>query len=71
MMSTHLQPLSEISQKATNALVQELGVVDTIRFLNQFRAGNGNYTRERAELFSGMSVQDIIGEIKAQRESGA
>jgi hypothetical protein len=70
-MSAHLQPISEISQKATNALVQELGVVDTIRFLNQFRAGSGNYTRERAELFSGMSVQSILTEIKSQPKSGA
>ncbi len=70
-MTTHLQPISEVTQRATNALIREIGVVDTIRFLNQFRAGAGNYTIERDQLFKGMSVQDIIREIKAQRKAGA
>ena len=46
-MSVHFQSLSEITHRAKNALIQELGVVDTLRFLNQFRAGNGDYTVER------------------------
>ena len=70
-MTTHLQPISEVTQRATNALIREIGVVDTIRFLNQFRAGAGNYTIERDQLFKGMSVQDIIREIKAQRKADA
>ncbi len=70
-MTTHLQPISEVTQRATNALIREIGVVDTIRFLNQFRAGAGNYTIERDQLFKGMSVKDIIREIKAQRKAGA
>jgi len=61
---TLLQPISEVTQRATNALIKEIGVVDTIRFLNQFRAGAGNYTIERYQLFKGMSVR----EIKAQRK---
>ena len=70
-MTTYLQPISEVTQRATNALIREIGVVDTIRFLNQFRAGAGNYTIERDQLFKGMSVQDIIREIKAQRKADA
>ncbi len=70
-MTTHLQPISEVTQRATNALIREIGVVDTIRFLNQFRAGAGNYTIERDQLFKGMSVKDIIREIKGQRKAGA
>lgn len=66
-MSAQLQPIAQLTQRATDALVKELGVVDTIRFLNQFRAGGGNYTAEREKLFQGMSVKDIAGQIKAQR----
>jgi hypothetical protein len=51
-------------------LIKEIGVVDTIRFFNQFRAGSGNYTAERDQLFQGMSVKDLVREIKAQRKSG-
>jgi hypothetical protein len=67
-MTPHLQPISEVTQRATSVLIKEIGVVDTIRFLNQFRAGVGNYTLERDHLFKGMSVKDIIREIKAQRQ---
>ncbi len=66
-MSAWFQPLSEVTQRATNVLIKEIGVVDTIRFLNQFRVGAGNYTAEREQLFEGMSVRDIVREIKAQR----
>lgn len=67
-MTTHVQPISDITQRGTNALIKEIGVVDTIRFLNQFRVGSGNYTMERDKLFEGLSVEDIIREIKAQRK---
>ena len=70
-MSAQLQPIALLTQRATDALIKELGVVDTIRFLNQFRAGSGNYTVERKKLFQGMSVKDIAEQIKAQRKAGA
>jgi hypothetical protein len=66
-MTTHVQSISEVTQRGTNALIKEIGVVDTIRFLNQFRVGSGNYTLERDKLFGEMSVKDIIGEIKKSR----
>jgi hypothetical protein len=67
-MSAQIQPISTINQRATDALIREVGVVDTVRFLNQFRTGSGDYTAEREELFRGMSVKDIIDDIKAQRK---
>ena len=70
-MSVHIQPIAELTHRATDTLIQELGVVDTIRFLNQFRAGSGNYTVEREQLFEGMSVKDIVAEIKARRADSA
>lgn len=69
-MSVHFQPLSEITNRAKNALIQELGVVDTLRFLNQFRAGSGDYMAEREHLFKGESVKSIVASIRAQRNSG-
>lgn len=70
-MNVHIQSISQLTHRATDALIQELGVVDTIRFLNQFRTGSGNYTVEREQLFEGMSVKDIVAEIKARRTSSA
>ena len=67
-MSTQIEPISELTHRAINALIREFGVVDTIRFLNQFRTGSGNYTAEREQLFQGMSVKDIVNDIKVQRK---
>jgi hypothetical protein len=67
-MNVNIQPLSELTNRATNALVKELGAVDTLRFLSQFRAGSGNYTAEREQLFKGESVQSIVANIKAKRK---
>jgi len=68
-MSVYIQPLSEVTHRAKSALIQELGVIDTLRFLNQFREGRGDYTAERERLFCGESVQSILSDIKAQRNS--
>lgn len=66
-MKTELKPLHEITQDATRILCKEIGVVNTIRFLNQFTAGQGNYTEERRQMFDGMSLDDIVSEIKQMR----
>ena len=70
-MSTHIPSLSELNQYVTEALIREVGVVDTIRFLNQFRTGHGDYTAEREGLFQGMAVKDIINGMKARRTGEA
>ena len=66
-MSTHIPSLSELNQHVTDTLIREVGVTDTIRFLNQFRTGHGDYTAEREGLFQDMAVKDIINGIKARR----
>ena len=70
-MSTHIPSLSELNQHVTDALIREVGVVDTIRFLNQFRTGSGDYTAEREGLFQGMAVTDLINGMKARRTGEA
>jgi hypothetical protein len=70
-MSVPIQLMSELTDRAKQALVQELGVVDTMRFLSQFRAGSGDYTSEREALFRAESVASILTGIKAQREKKA
>jgi hypothetical protein len=66
-MIVHIQPLSEITERAKLVLVKELGAVDTLRFLSQFRSVDSNYTVEREQLFAGESVKNIATGIKAQR----
>ena len=66
-MNAHLDPIAQVTQRATDALVRELGVVDAIRFLGQFRAGSGDYTLQRQALFQGTTVQELATQIKARR----
>lgn len=72
-MTTTLRPLAEVSDRAFGVLTRELGVVDTMRFVQQFSTGSGDYTKERHALFAGKTLEDIVAEIekkqKAQQES--
>ena len=62
-MTVCINTISEVNRRAKDALMKEVGVVDTIRFLNQFRPGSGNYTVERENLFRDMTAQEIIAKI--------
>jgi hypothetical protein len=71
MMTNTVVPLQEITASALHLLCREMGVVNTMRFLNQFTTGYGNYTEEREQLFGQMSVEEITTEIKRLREQQA
>ncbi len=65
VMNTESRPISEINRRATNILFREMGVVETIRFLNQFSLGRGNYTKDREKWLGDISLDDAISQIKA------
>jgi hypothetical protein len=67
-MNIEARPISEISRRATHILFKEMGVVDTIRFLNQFSLGQGDYTKEREKWLGDISLDDAVSQIKAHRE---
>ena len=67
-MKLDTRPLSEITREAVQLLYKEIGAVNTIRFVNQFHAGYGNYTEERDRLFTNLTVDDIVAEIKRARK---
>lgn len=66
-MIAELRPLAEITQTAFNVLYREIGVVNTVRFINQFTTGYGDYTKEREQLFVDLTLDDLVTEIKRQR----
>ena len=67
-MITTTRPLAEITQEAIAILYQEIGIVNTVRFLNQYTAGYGNYTEERDQLFGHLSLDEIVTEIKKDNQ---
>jgi hypothetical protein len=46
-MSAHAMPLEEIRRLGLEALGRQLGPVGTVRFLQQFDTGQGDYTAAR------------------------
>jgi hypothetical protein len=68
-MTVKNRPLAEVSQRAIEVLCRELGAVDTVRFINQFTTGHGDYTSERDTLFAGESLDQIIAGIKRAKSA--
>ena len=66
-MTVQEKPLSEITREAFEVLTKEIGIANTIRFINQFTTGYGNYTEEREQIFKDMTLDEIIDEIKKMR----
>lgn len=66
-MIATVKPLSEITQEAIAVLLREIGVINTVRFLNQFTGGFGNYTEERERLFGDLTLDEIVTAIEQDR----
>jgi hypothetical protein len=68
-MTLKNKPLAEVSQRAFDVLRRELGAVDTVRFINQFTTGQGDYTSERDALFAGETLDQILAGIKRAKSA--
>jgi hypothetical protein len=66
-MSAIIRPIADIDRRAREILTRDLGIVDTLRFLGQFRSGSGDYTAERGEWLNDLTLEDIVSEIKVKR----
>jgi len=51
---------AEIRKAGWEALVSQLGVARSLRFLLEYERGQGNYTELRKELFGGQTVEQIL-----------
>ncbi len=63
-MSLAARPLADTTQKAITVLAKELGIVETVRFLSQFSTGFGDYTSERDTVFRGLTLNEMLSEIR-------
>lgn len=66
-MNAEIKPMALVNENATKVLVEEIGVVDTIRFINQFSVGHGNYTEERRAMVDSMELEDILSGIEEMK----
>jgi hypothetical protein len=56
--------LYELRQEGWRALTERLGISGAMRFLMQYDPGHGDYTEERRALFSELSLDDVLAEIR-------
>jgi hypothetical protein len=66
-----MMTLEQIRAKGLRALVQELGTVGAVRFLQSIETGRGNYVRERRKRMTKQSVQSLVKQIEARRTRAA
>ena len=59
----------EIIKKGYKALVDSLGVVDAIRFIQYFSSGKGDYTKERHQWLEQKSLEDVFREIEQFKQN--
>ncbi len=57
----------ELRRQGLAVLRKELGYVGMVRFLHQFDAGSGDYTKERHQWQDGLTVADIVAQIQERR----
>ena len=60
-----MKPLAEVTSRAIEVLCREIGAADTIRFINQFTVGFGDYTAQRDTVFAQTSIEQIVADIKS------
>ena len=66
-MILETKPLIQVTEEAIQILYRDIGVVNTVRFLNQFTTGYGDYAVERDTLFADVTLDDMVSDIKLER----
>jgi hypothetical protein len=70
-MNDDQKPIEDILRRGLEVLLRELGTADTLRFLQKYSPGRGDYTQERRELFNHLTVDEIVEQIKKSRPAVA
>jgi hypothetical protein len=69
-MITTVTPLNEIRRVGLEALLERLGPVGMIRFLQQYETGYGNYTAERDTWLTEINDLDkLVAKIQQTRQT--
>jgi hypothetical protein len=68
-MITATTPLSQIWQMGLEALLERLGPVGMIHFLQQFETGHGDYTAERESWLAETDLDALVVQIRQQRQT--
>jgi hypothetical protein len=68
MTTSYTLTLDQVRQLGIAALIQQLGMVGMIRFLQQSETGWGDYTKERERWLGNPDLKDLFNEIKSSEK---
>jgi hypothetical protein len=68
-MITAATPLNEIRRMGLEALMERLGPVGMVRFLQQFETGYGDYTAERESWLTETNLDTVVSKIREQSQT--
>jgi hypothetical protein len=71
MISLEKMSDEEFERHALAILQRELGLEGLGRFLRVYRAGAGDYTRDRHHWLDGATVEDVMAEVERRRHPAA
>ena len=57
----------QLRQQGFRALVAALGWVNAVRFIQQYEAGQGDYTREREQILPDWDAQTLMRKAKEMK----
>lgn len=63
-MDAHTMTDEQILELGFKALVDKLGPVGMVRFIHQFQAGIGDYTKERQQWVGMSDVETLVKQIQ-------
>ena len=66
-MKTQTLAIDKVKTRGVRALVRALGPAGMMQFMQQFRRGRGDYSKERHKLLAGLTVDRIVDEIQGKR----
>ncbi|MEC4982682.1 MAG: hypothetical protein SAK42_01065 [Oscillatoria sp. PMC 1076.18] len=61
--------IKEIRQQGHQALIEALGIANSLRFLQQVGAGYGDYTKERHQWLDQLNLKDFADYVEQQRKA--
>jgi hypothetical protein len=67
-MQIHEMTDQEFQRHALSILQRELGAEGLARFLRLYRSGRGDYTKERDQLLKGVTIDEIVEQIRSSEQ---
>lgn len=66
-LDTQAMTSAEIQEAGLEALLERLGPVGMLRFLQQFETGHGDYTQERGAWLDKLDMETVLAWIAQRR----